>query len=312
MNIVSPQVGIDVAKDELLVCVESGKPFQVFNTEEGCQALVPALPAGSIVHLECSGGYERKVERILKQAGIQVHRHNALKARRLSQALGIAAKTDPVDSRALSNFGALLAEPHSKSIERQRLADFSRSIDKVKQTIAQYKKRRNIPELDEDAKSFYTEVIELLEQLAIEREKAFARRIKASSLADKYKLLMSIPNIGPATARVCICELPENADTQNPAQICSYAGLAPIDDSSGKRNAPKHLGRGNSRLKKAFYMPAISALLFQPWARALYARLMAKGKTHQQAIVPVMRRLLVRVVAVLKRGSPWMEETSKD
>ena len=48
-------------------------------------------------------------------------------------------------------------------------------------------------------------------------------------------------------------------------------------------------------------MPALSAVRHQAWAKALYARLRAKGRTHQQAIVAVMRKLLHGIWIVLQR-----------
>ena len=54
-------------------------------------------------------------------------------------------------------------------------------------------------------------------------------------------------------------------------------------------------------------MPALACLAAQGWAGELYRRLSAKGRAHRQALVAVMRRRLVRIVAVLKRGTPWEE-----
>lgn len=84
-----------------------------------------------------------------------------------------------------------------------------------------------------------------------------------------------------------------------------------MDDASGKRNGPKHIKKGNVHLKAAMYMPAVWAIGNEPWAKALYTRLKAQGKTHDQAIIPVMRKLLIIVVAVIKRGSPFVAPSKK-
>lgn len=305
------EVGIDVSKDELVVSIGGAKPFAVSNTQEGVEELARRLPPGCRVHLECSGGYERTAQRGLGEAGFRVCRHNALKARRLAQALGKTAKTDPIDARALSLSAGLLDAPVGRSEERQSLADLSRAIDTLKETVAGYKKRRGMPEMDGDAKGAYDAAIQMLSKLAKDLEETFVQRVESSSLAASYHLLLSVPHIGPVAARGCLCEMPENLRSQSPSQICSYAGLAPVDDSSGKRCGPSRLGRGNSRLKKVFYMPAVSSILLQTWAKELYTRLKDKGRTFQQAIVAVMRRILLRVVAVLKRGSPWQHLPTK-
>ncbi len=121
---------------------------------------------------------------------------------------------------------------------------------------------------------------------------------------------MSVPGVGPVTACAVVAELPDDLSGVSTAQAAAYAGLAPLDDSSGKRDGPKTVGRGNARLKAALYMPALGLVRRPGWARDLYTRLKDKGRRHQAAIVAVMRKLLTRVVAVLKRGTPWQENTT--
>lgn len=307
MNIVAPEVGIDVSKMELMISVDKGKPFKTSNTLEGAIQLARVLPPGSIIHLESTGGYERVAVKTLRDFGFEVRVHNPLRARRLAQGLGQRAKTDPIDARMLSATGSLLPVGKAKSDERKDLADFSRSIDALKKTIASYKKRAKMPGLDPDAKRAYETVIAILQKEARELEKRFAKRVKNSSCRLQYGLAQSVPHIGPVAARVCICELPEDLPEQSAAKMSSYAGIAPINHSSGNYNPPAKIARGNKRLKKALYMSAVSALRQEDWAKNLYQRLLAKGKTHDQAIIPIMRKLLVRVVCVLKRGTPWQD-----
>jgi transposase len=311
MDIVSPQIGIDIAKDELVVSIDQGKPFALPNTDKGCLELASRIPKNSTVHLEATGGYERLVRRILTEAGIKVVLHNPLKARRIAQGQGTKAKTDQVDAKGLSKNGALMPEKDIKSMTRQQLTDHSRAIDVLRDIVADHKKRMKMPELDAQARKIYAKSIADLQRQITKEEDAFDKRIKASEHAQEYLNIQSVPALGKVTARVCVCEFPEDLQQASTAQMSSYAGLAPIDDSSGKGPVKTKIGQGNARLKKAFYMPAICALRTQKCARALYARLRAKGYKHQKAIVPVMRRLLVRAAAVAKRGSPWEDEPHK-
>lgn len=311
MDSLVAQVGIDVAKHELVVSVNEGKPFTVANTAEGCKELLEFLPSKAFVHLEASGSYERTVRRVLEEGGLQVRVHNPLKVRRLAQARGRSAKTDQVDAVGLSRSGCLLPHRPVKSLERQKLADLSRAIGSIKQTIAGYKRHLGFPELDDDAAEAYTQAAALLQAKVDELQKKLGKRLAASSFAGRYELLLSVPGVGARTAAILVCELPEDVAERTSAQISSFAGLAPIDDSSGLRHGPARLGHGNRRLKAALYMGALSAVRTQVWAKDLYCRLRAKAKGHQAAISAVMRRLLVRVVAVIKRGSPWQEEPLK-
>jgi hypothetical protein len=57
-------------------------------------------------------------------------------------------------------------------------------------------------------------------------------------------------------------------------------------------------------LKAALYMPALNVMSRQQWAIDTCKRLRATGLKHQQALVPIMRKLLLRIISVLKRGTP--------
>jgi len=64
-------------------------------------------------------------------------------------------------------------------------------------------------------------------------------------------------------------------------------------------------------MKSALYMPALNLLIQKGRAAATYRRLLARGLTHPQAIIPLLHRQLFYIVAVLKRGSAWQAEPPK-
>jgi transposase len=307
MDIVTSRAGIDVAKATLAISIEGRKAFAIGNEEGPIKEALKQLPPGCEVHLESSGAYERLVKRLLVENGFTVHTQNPLKTKRLAQAIGAKAKTDAVDAVALAENAHLIPAGLQKSGERQGLCDLSRSMDAIQKTITELKLRSQMPELDSDAKALYEEAIQALRAKLKEAEKRFEERVKSSSYRRYYELCLSVPGVGKVTARTIVCELPEDFIERTGAQIATYAGLAPIDESSGTKHGAK-LSRGNHRLKKAFYMPALWCIRHQDWAKELYARLRTKGKSHQTAAVAVMRRLLVRVVATLQRGSAWQAE----
>jgi transposase len=304
------EIGIDVSKSHLDVSVDGTRPSRIANTAAACENLALELPRPCRVHLEASGGYERTARRTLAKAGIEVCVHDALKVRRMIQARAGKAKTDPIDARNVARLAPQVPTQESKSLKHEALTDLSRGIDQLKRTAAHYVVRAGAAQLEPLVRQAYLQIARTLRLKAKGLEQQFVKRVQASELAAAYKLALSVPGVGPVLARVAVCEMPQQMEDFTTAQVASYAGLAPIDDSSGKRTGAR-IGRGNSHLKGACYMPAVSALRHQKWARDLYARLLAKGRHHQQAIVAVMRRLLVRIAAVLKRGSPWKDEPQR-
>jgi transposase len=306
MSSVAAEVGIDVSSDRLDVSVDEGRPFRVANTPEGCKALAERLPKGAVVHLEASGGYERIARRTLTRAGFEVRTHDPLKVRRRAQSDGRRAKTDALDAVSLSRDGGSLRPQQEKSCSREEACDLSRTIEALKSTAAQMKVRARVPGLDAFARKELSACACDLNRRAKIMEKEALRRLKTSSLAHRYELAVSVEGVGPCLGRVVCCELPESIEPYTDPQLTSYSGVAPIDDTSGNKKGPARIGKGNSHLKAALYMPAVGCLRHQPWAKDLYARLRARGRVHQQAIVAVMRRLLLRILEVIRRGTPWI------
>lgn len=298
-------VGIDVSKDELVVNVDGRKAGGFANNQEGLQKIRGVVPTGSQIHLEASGGYDRLARQMLKGWGFEVHLHNARKVRRMADGLGFIAKNDAMDAHALVKVGPLIKSRPAKSSVQEALCDISRTIKCLTDQITADKLRKSTPQLPSACVKSYEAMIKAAREQILLLEKAYCELVAKSEFIERFKLADSVPGIGAATARVISCELPKDIERYTPKQIACYAGLAPMDDSSGKHEGPKQIGRGNVHLKAAMYMPAIWAIGQRNWARELYARLRQHGKTHDQAIVPIMRKLLVTAVAVVKRGTAY-------
>jgi transposase len=62
---------------------------------------------------------------------------------------------------------------------------------------------------------------------------------------------------------------------------------------------------GNPRLRRALYLPAVSAMRFNPILRVFAARLLAAGKPKMAVVGAVMRKLLHQAYGVLKHATPF-------
>jgi transposase len=302
---IASTVGIDVSKDELVVNVDGRRAGGFANTEEGLGKMRCIIPPGSQVHLEASGGYDRLARRLLAEWGFVVHLHNARKVRRMADGMGFLAKNDAMDARALVQVGPLIKSKPAKSATQEALCDISRMVKCLTDQITTAKLRMGTSQLPSVCVKGYEAMIKSAKKQIGLLEKAYRELVAMSEFLNRFELADSVRGIGAATARVISCELPKDIEHFTTKQISSYAGLAPMDDSSGKHDGPKQIGRGNVHLKAAMYMPAIWAIGSEDWARSLYARLKQHGKTHDQAIVPIMRKLLVTVIAVIKRGTAY-------
>jgi transposase len=294
-----------VSKGELVVNVDGKRHGGFANSREGLVKMRSIVPPGARIHLEASGGYDRLARQVFQEWGYDVQLHNPRKVRRMADGRGFTAKNDAMDAEALVDVGPLIKSKQAKSAEQEALCDISRTIKRLRDQIATNRRRMQTPLLPAACLKAYESTNRAAEKQIQALEKVYRDLVAKSNFQERYKLVGSRPGIGPATARVLSCELPANLQSYTPKQISSYGSMAPKDDESGKRIGPKRIKKGNVHIKAAMYMPAIWAIGHEDRAKRLYARLRQQGKTHDQAIIPIMRKMLVSAVAVIQRGSAW-------
>lgn len=148
-------------------------------------------------------------------------------------------------------------------------------------------------------------------------QEALAALVAADPLhARQIRLLASIPGIGDWTATILSLELGDIARFDNDRALIAWAGLDPHEDRSGDgvvRRGISH--RGNSDVRRALFMPALTAARRNVAVAALWERLVARGKPRLVAAVACMNKLLRIGYAVVVSGrefDPKHEERRHD
>ena len=306
------RVGIDVAQEWLDVLVERAhaKARRFSNDAGGISDLVADLGEGNyVIAMEATGRYEAAVRHALEEAGYSVRVKNPRQVRQLAGGLSVQAKTDIIDAKFLAETATLGGSNEPRSKEREAMGDLSRTIECLKKERSGHLKRMKVPGFSQVAIRSLRAVVKTIDAQIKSLEKSFVELVKKSRFSERYKLARSVQGVGPVLARIALCELPESLENWSIRQLSSYAGVAAIDNGSGKKRpiakVPRH---GNSHLKGGLYMPAMSLVSKQEWAKTTYARLRGLGRTHEQAAIAIMHKLLIHLVAVLKRGTPWQSE----
>lgn len=141
------------------------------------------------------------------------------------------------------------------------------------------------------------------------RLRELARELTALVEAhDVGRHLVTIPGVGPITAACVLGEAGDLARFADGAALASYAGLVPAVRHSGKRT-PRRAGLhplGNARLRRGLYMATLAAVKHNPWLRAFYERLVARGKPKPLALTACMRKLLTAMHSVARRRTPFV------
>lgn len=153
--------------------------------------------------------------------------------------------------------------------------------------------------------------IELWRQRLAEIDRDIDGRLQAHEIG---RLLTSIEGIGPQTAARLIAELDDPARFHSPGALASYIGLVPAIRQSGKRCGQRAglTSIGKARLRRALWMPTLTAVRRSPWLKAFHDGLCARGKPPKLAIIAAMRKLTTAVWIVARQRRPWFPTPTQE
>ena len=85
----------------------------------------------------------------------------------------------------------------------------------------------------------------------------------------------------------------------------SLAGLAAVPRESGAWQGRAFIRGGRARARRLLYMPAVSALRWNPDLAEVNRRLRERGKPGKVALVAVMRKLIVLANTLVRQDRIW-------
>jgi transposase len=157
--------------------------------------------------------------------------------------------------------------------------------------------------------AYRLQVEQLCEDIARLRErisqsdKTISGTLKQDELA---QLLLSIDGLGETTVAKILGEVGDPSKFDSPKALAAYVGAAPHVHQSGVGKPWAALGAlGNASLRRALYSPTLSAIRFNPWLKAFYEGLIARGKPKKLAILASLRKLLHAIYSVAKNRKPF-------
>lgn len=303
--------GIDVGKRGLDVAVHGLEDaLRVDNGPAGYSELIAWLKAREVgrVGLEATGGYERGVRTALEQAGFEVVVHQPLEIRRFAQLKRRRAKNDRLDARLIA---AATAQVEAvKAAQDPRLVELAERLTTYEQITDQIVELKTFLESVtlKDIASLLQAQVRSLERTKARLSLDLLRRIKAEAdLLARFRLLTSLPGVGPIVAASLVIRMPELGGMKK-GQAASLIGVAPFDRDSGQWKGLRFIAGGRARPRRMLYLAAVTAKRFDPTLKAFADRLLDAGKPKKLIIVAVMRKLIEAANVILSRGQPWLKQ----
>jgi transposase len=328
-KIVKQVVGIDVAQNELVVCLGriderlhselyAHKAF--LNNQKGFLELVdwtkklmdPEVPVRFV--MEATGVYHESLAYFLDAGNDEVSIVLPTKISHYARTLNTKTITDKTASQAITQFG------------------LERTLDRWQAPNPLYKKMR---QLTRERDQLNAEMVVLKNQLHAEmaeaqrNKKSMERTKKRIALLQKQipeilielkelvaenwelkklvELLCTIVGVGMITAVTVLAETNGFELVRNKRQLTSYAGLDVREKQSGTsvRGKATISKRGNKYLRKAMYMPGLAAIRHDERFKAVYARLVGKHGIKMKAAVAIQRKVLEMMFTVYRTGKAY-------
>lgn len=317
-------LGMDIAKAKLDCCLllnEAGdkrKSKVIPNTKAGVTALLEwaakqGVSAAQLhVIMDATGVYHEQAALALVDAGVMVSIINPAQVKDFGRGLAIRTKTDGVDSVVLARYGALLKpaawQPPPMEVRALQalLARRAAVADDLRRELNRQEKSEAI-ETPELIVQSIAQSIAFLETELKRLQRAIDDHIdQHPGLKRDMALLTSIPAVGERVGNNLLAIMRGNR-FESAEQVAAYLGLVPIERQSGSTV----LGRarlskaGPARVRAVLYMAAVVAKQYNPHVKALYERLLARGKSKMSAIGAAMRKLVHLCFGVIKTQRPY-------
>lgn len=328
-KIVKQVVGIDVAQDELVVCIGrmyAGVTVELYshkafsNTLKGFNALVAwsakLSDSGIAIRyvMEATGVYHESLAYFLSERGDNLSIILPNKISNYSRTLDVKTVTDKTASEAITRFGLERTldnwEP-PKGIYK-KLRQLTRERDQVVETRTVAKNQLHAEE--SEAKPNKTSLartkkhIAFLDKQEKEIKEELAQLIKENPEVKRIVIILcSLPGIGLLTALTILGETNGFDLIRNKRQLASYAGFDVKEKQSGTsvKGKSRISKRGNKYLRKAMHMPALTAIRHDERFKAIFARIVSKHGIKMKAAVAVQRKLLEMTYTLYKKQEKY-------
>lgn len=235
------------------------------------------------------------------------------KAKHFMKSLNIKTKTDKADAAALADMGLSrkldLWRPISKDFKSIR--DLSRTLSRLNDARTVTRSQLHAME---HAHGTLARARTIMEQLVDKHDELIAackREIlelvqKDEQLQERIDRITQIKGVGALTVVKLLAETDGFRNTKSIRSLVSYAGLDVVHNQSGNKNGRTRISKkGNSYIRAALYMPALSACRHDPRSKKTYQRLVERLPKKRQAVVAVMRKLLIMVYTLWKNGEDY-------
>ncbi len=327
--VVLQSIGIDMSSEKFDVCfkeqdingkqiIKGTRSFE--NTSTGFKAYLvwcsKRRKQCKLIHLmEATGVYHEELCYYLYESGEDISVELPQKIKYFIKSLNLKTKTDKADAKAIAQMGLScqveLWQPLSKGFKRIR--DMSRTLSKLKRgrcaILCQLHALRRAHDTFEESLRIMEELESTYQKLIAENEASILELVaQDDELKQRIARITTIKGVRTLTVVKLLAETDGFRRCSSIRRLVSYAGLDVVQNQSGKSIGKSRLSKkGNAYIREALYMPALCAARHNKSLKVFYDRLAQRMPKKKQAVVAVMRKLLITIYSVWKSGQEYDE-----
>ena len=306
--------GLDISKDVFDLCDDNRNYYQFKNSLSGFKKLIKLLDSNTVCVMEATGYYHLRLSYFLLEHGFKVSIVNPLKIKRYIQMELSKVKTDKSDSKMIQLYGKERepklwfgqSKTQQESLQLSRLLSlYSKQSTQLKnkihgETVLGVPSRLTLRSLEKQLKNLKKEILFI--------EDALEKNVK-KEYQESLTLLKTIPGIGNKTALMLLVFTDGFHRFESSKELCSYAGITPLIRQSGSsvKGRPRISKMGNPKLRNLLFMCSFNACKYNKACKALFDRIVAKGKSKKLALIAVCNKLLKQAFSVVKNRLPYDE-----
>ena len=309
MNKNSTILGIDISKETFDVYDHINGHRKFSNSLKGFNRFISSIDQSSWIVMEATGSYHHQLAMYLHEKGVAVSVVNPLVVKRFIQMKLNRIKTDKSDACMICAYGEQqVLEPWRPDPEYVSQCKELQSVVQVyfKHRTALKNKLHSLQSKGLLKAKVITSLKRQLRTLDKEITMLEAQMEDLIKIHEKdlYTRIKSIPGLGKKTAMLLIVATNGFNDFESSKQISSYFGLAPHERSSGSSvKGRTRIGKnGHPLIRNHLFLCSFSACIYNPQCKALFERIVAKGKSKKLALIAVSNKLIKQAYGIAKSG----------
>jgi transposase len=266
--------------------------------------------------MEATGVYHQELAYALADKEFPVVILLPNKAKSFSKSINIRAKSDVIDAKLLCQMGlerkliswqppetifatlkVLTREREALVLQRSKLKNqlhaYQTAFVKANKTISRIK--AHLAYLTKQISDAQADMRTLVKQ--------------SQPVADKVKKITKVKGLSFLSVVTILAETDGFNIILNQKQLIGYSGLDVRVDQSGEKTIKGRITKkGNSHLRKALYMPALSACRTNKSMKLFYTQLNQRQRAKKQGVIAVQRKLLLLTYSLWKSGQEYLEK----